>query len=668
MSNASIRRLIGGLGALLVFLICGVLIGIGIYNGWNIQTIRMDEYTVVKSDGNGGYTAELDVDRLIMEERLMNPTPGELEKHPDQYPEIRVLRNLVYMVNAQNSGESYVLSLQLRPGVLDEKTDANAFLKKYGIELKNVVLKLSRAEMQALERKGEEAAGDPRQDETQPTVDKSRLDLASYVRANRNESGDYEAKLDVYRLLTDAGIDPKTDPETNAGAKALRSLAVTMEKTAEGYAFQTTSTLPTVMEDLKNAGIGIVNTKWTWTEGEMATHEGAVIPLPEPGAAGEPTSEPPTKTDTIDFPLYVCTRRTDAGEWTADVDTLKILTDVGIDPNADPETNPGLRAIRSLGVMVQKGDDGYTFQTTSALATVMDDLKTAGLGIKNTKWTWTEAETAAHEGSVTTTPTAEPTPDQNAEASESPWPTFNDVVGDTPTPAPKRNENAIDTLYGFDQTEVRKAIRAAKEQKYGSNLESSEIKYNCFAVGNEAAEHANAFRIVYTITKTTGTEYLVADVYDLENETGYKADDVHLTVFNDSGKARSIDDLKDYKVHTLSGGSMVFPENEGKSPFNDDGLVMPKSTKESVSYDELWDIPATDDLTLLQLLGYARNEMFARGGHQFGDSSNYQKFYSKYSWYKPTGKVSADDLAKMFPATKGNITTIKFLENLIKNG
>ncbi len=667
MSNAAIRRLIGVLGALLVFLICGVLIGIGIYNGWNTQKIKMDEYTVVKSDGNGGYTAELDVDRLIMQERLTNPTPGELAKHPEDYPVIRVLRNLVYTVNVQNGGDSYVLSLQLRPGVLDNNTEANAFLKKHGVELKNVVLKLSRAEMEALERRSAGEANVPQSDPqpgTQPAVDKSRLDFASYIRIGRDANGDYEAKVDVYRMFTDAGIDPNTDPETNAGAKALRSLGVSMEKGSEGYTFQTTSTLPTVMQDLKSAGIGIVNTKWTWTEAEMTSHVGAVIPMPEPGAANEPE----TKTDTIDFPLYIRTRRTDDGEWTADVDTLKILADVGIDADADPETNVGARAIRSLGVMVQKGDDGYTFQTTSALATVMDDLKTAGLGIKNTKWTWTEAETAAREGTVMTTPTSEPTPDQNAEASETPWPTYNDVVNVTSTPAPMRSENAIDTLYGFDQTEVRKAIRAAKEQKYGSNLESSEIKYNYFAVGNETAEHANVFRIVYTITKTTGTEYLVADVYDLESETGYKAGDVHLTVFNDSGKARSIDDLKNYKVHTLSGGSMVFPENEGKSPFDDDGLVMPKSTKESVSYDELWDIPATDDLTLLQLLGYARNEMFARGGHQFGDSSNYKKFYSKYSWYKPTGKVSADDLAKMFPATKGNITTIKFLESLIKNG
>ena len=176
------------------------------------------------------------------------------------------------------------------------------------------------------------------------------------------------------------------------------------------------------------------------------------------------------------------------------------------------------------------------------------------------------------------------------------------------------------------------------------------------------------FRIVYTITTSKGTEYLIADVYDVESETGYKAGDVHLEAVTDRGKAKSTEDLKEYKIHTLEGGSMAFDENKNKSPFDKDGLVMEKSLNEKLSYDELWNIPQTKDKTLLQLLGYARNEMFARGGHKFSDTSNYYKFYKQYKWYKPTGKVTADELAAMYPKTKDNITTIKFLEKLIKEG
>ena len=270
------------------------------------------------------------------------------------------------------------------------------------------------------------------------------------------------------------------------------------------------------------------------------------------------------------------------------------------------------------------------------------------------------------------TPSA-PTDDPEATPEEG-EPTESEKPSETPAPTPaptkeaQKNDDAIDTLYGFDQTDVRKAIRAAKEAHYGSSLENGEVKYNYFAVGNDKTEHANVFRLVYSITTSKGTEYLIADVYDLESETGYKAGDVHLTSVTDRGKAKSTEDLKNYEIFTLEGGSMVFPENKNKSPFDGDGLVMAKSLKEKLSYDELWDIPQTSDMTLLQLLGYARNEMFARGGHKFSDTSNYYKYFKKFSWYNPTGKVTADELAAMYPATKNNISTIKFLENLIKEG
>ena len=376
------------------------------------------------------------------------------------------------------------------------------------------------------------------------------------------------------------------------------------------------------------------------------------------------------------------TSRADGG-YAAALDTARMMQDAGVDPNADPSRDMGAKALLSLGVDCQKTENGYLLQTTSTLATVMDDLKTAGLKIVHTKWEWTAQEMESRLGTVTpiVPPTAAAPEAGEPAAPTTPSGTFNDnptepaetpVTPDpgtpSPSPTPAHNPNAIDTLYGFDQTDVRKAIRAAKEQKYGSSLDSSEVKYNYFAVGSDTAEHANVFRIVYTITKSTGTEYLIADVYDLERETGYSASDVVLSVEYDRNKAKSTDDLAGYQVYTLNGGSMVFAENRDKSPFDKNGLVMAKSTSESVSYDELWDIPQTSDMTLLQLLGYARNEMFAVGGHKFSDTSNYYKYFKQFDWYKPTGRVTADDLAKMYPATKNNITTIKFLETLIKEG
>lgn len=530
MSNATIRRLVGGVGTALILLICGVIIAAHFLTGRNIQRIDVSAYTSVVSDGKGGYTAELDVDRLISTERLYHPTKAEMDAHP----EIQALYALAVRVTQQ--GDQYEME------TVTSGEDPTALLKRHGIRLINTKWTMTKAEMEG----GGKATPAPEQG--------VKLNYSEYVRVNHSEDGGYGAAVDLAALFRAAGVDPNADPETNVGAKALRSLSVSCKPSGDGYAFQTTSTLPTVMADLKAAGITITNTQWTWSTAEMERHLGTVTPPDPPKTSAPETPEPATP---------------------------------------EPQT---------------------------------------------------------------TAPTVPDTPEPSAEPTAE------------PTQKPSRNTDAIDSLYGFDQTEVRKAIRAAKEQHYGSSMESSEVKYNYFAVGGDSAEYGNVFRIVYLITKSSGTEYLIADVYDLESETGYKAGDVHLTVEKDRNKARSTDDLKDYTVYTLNGGSMVFSENKNESPFDKDGLVMEKSIKEALTYDELWDIPQTNDLTLLQLLGYARNEMFARGGHKFSDTSNYYKYYKQFSWYKPTGKVTADALAAKYPATKGNITTIKFLENLIKNG
>lgn len=636
MSNASIRRLIGGLGTLLVLLICGIVIWLSFYNGWNKQEIDVTKYRVIRSDGAGGYTAELDVDRLIREERLVNPLESEL----DRYPEIRVLRNLVYS-KPEKQGDEYVLNLQILPGVTVE--DPAKILNQAGIRLKNLESRVK-----------ESAMADAAQS----------IDVSRYTVIESDGKGGYTAKLDVDRMIPEEKLINPTEAELDRypAIKVLKNLTCAVTQQGDGYTIALQIRPDVVsgdaLEVLRAAGVKLVNVQQHYTAQQIAALT---------GETEQPQQQLENRQVTLDVSAYVRTQRAENGEYTAALDIYRMLTAAGIDPAADPETNVGAKALRSLGVSVQKEGDGFRFQTTSTLTTVLDDLKSVNIELANTEWTWTEAETAAHEGTV------EPLPDPNG---QTPTPSPESGAKPDPTPGtqpttpatPAHDPNAIKTLYGFDQTEVRKAIRAAKEQKYGSTIESSEVKYNYFAVGNAAAEHANVFRLVYTITKSSGTEYLIADVYDLVGETGYTANDVHLSVTSDRNTARSTTDLSDYQVYTLNEGSMVFPENNGRSPFNSDGLVMPKSISESVSYDELWNIPATDDMTLLKLLGYARNEMFARGGHQFSDTSNYRKFYSQYSWYKPTGKVSADDLAKLYPATKKNISTIKFLEDLIKNG
>lgn len=529
MSNATTRKLIGGLGTFLILVICAVVIGAYFITERDVQQIDVQKYTEASRDGAGGYTFRLNLDKLLFDEHLIDPPDDELSR----YPEIEALKTLG-------------------------------------------------------------------------------------VRATEQDG--------AYRFET---ISTSKDTHFN--------------------------------ETLKKGGLKLVNTQWTWTKEQVA----AQLQARQANAVR------------LNYADYIVTKRDADGSFSAVLDTVRLMRDAKIDPNADAETDPGLRAVKSLGILCAKNANGWLLQATSTSESVTDDLSDAGIQIVNTQWTWSEAEMEAHLGTVETpAPTQTPSSDPNntgedpeptpPETHETPEPSAPPT--EAPTSSPARAANAIGSLYGFDQTDLRKAIRAAKEAYYGSKLESGSVKYNYFAVGSDTSEHANVFRLVYTITTSNGTEYLIADVYDLVNETGYTAKDVHLKTTLDRTTAKSKDDFMGYTVYTLEGGSMVFPENKDKSPFDKNGLVMEKSITQELTTQELWNMPQTSEKTLLDLLGYARNEMFARGGHKFSDTSNYYKHFSKYSWYNPTGRVTADDLAEMYPTTRKNITTIKMLESLIKEG
>ena len=143
MSNATIRRLIGGIGTALVLLICAVVIGAHFLTGRNLQRIDVSAYTVVKSDGADGYVAELDIDRLIANERLHNPTAAEA----DEYPEIEALKGL--SIRMTPKGDGYELE------TVTSAQDPTALLKKHGIRLVNTRWTLTKAELN-VEEPGEQ--------------------------------------------------------------------------------------------------------------------------------------------------------------------------------------------------------------------------------------------------------------------------------------------------------------------------------------------------------------------------------------------------------------------------------------------------------------------------------------------------------------------------------
>ena len=127
MSNASTRKLIGGLGTALILLICAVLIGGYFFTERNLQKIDIPSYVQAKSDGAGGYTFSLDVDRMIFAEHLIDPPESELER----YPEIAALKTLDVRAAEQDGAYRFeTVSTSSDPHF-------NETLKKGGLKLVN---------------------------------------------------------------------------------------------------------------------------------------------------------------------------------------------------------------------------------------------------------------------------------------------------------------------------------------------------------------------------------------------------------------------------------------------------------------------------------------------------------------------------------------------------
>ena len=472
------------------------------------------------------------------------------------------------------------------------------------------------------------------------------VSIPDYVISTR--VGDrYEFTLDIERIIWDQHLPNPPDSELDHYPEiaAVRSLGIYVEHDGSGYHFETVSTSddPSFSKTLRKAGIVLKNTQWTWTDQDLI---------------GQHATQPNDGFKDLSLPDYVNLSVDPDGKLTAAIDQSALLSACDFTLPSDPTLHSGYNAIMSLSVGCTKADDGYRFQAQSTMKTIMEALSENRIRILNTSWTWTDAEVARRTG---VSPVSEQTGTGTASQT-------NGQPAPTMEPTPRDIEKAITSLYGFDQTYVRVAIRNAKENYYGSRFESGSVYSNYFAVGSADTPHKNCFRIVYEITTTGGTEYLIADVYDLVGETGYTAGDVSLKTVSTRAEARSLSDLTYYTVYTLTGGSMVFPENEGKSPFDENGFVKEKSISQALTYDELWDIPQTAELTLLQLLAYARNEMFARAGHQFDPSGSYYRHFSSYDWYEPDGTVTMADLAEKWPMTASNTSTIKYLENLIKEG
>ncbi|MCL2695356.1 MAG: YARHG domain-containing protein [Clostridiales bacterium] len=521
------------------------------------------------------------------------------------------------------------------------------------------------------------------------------VSIKEYALVGKTHEGEYTVSLDLYRLIEDNYLPDITKPEVSENLAAFPDLQILSGiffdvQFADGLyeisaQLATDKTPQQVDRILKRHGLRLINTTWIWTEEEMLF----AYELNRPDVRQ------------LDMREFILLRKDEQGEYDwvgVNHDLLLTATDWALPVNPDLlALHQGYQAIMALGVQMTRifpssTDIRYDFETTSSIENSEEILLANGVQLINTVWSWTRAEideAFARQPNIdvpqipTPTPeeTEEPTPTPTPEPSESPTPTPSPTVSPTPTatPAPtptsspiinSDKENSIKSLQNFDQTAVREAIRSAKEKFYGTRFRSSEVKANYFIVqSTTSAPYVNCFRLVYEIKLSSGTTYLVADIINVHATRKPTADYVFLTEYNSLSAALGTSGFPatQYTSYELTGGSMVFP-GAPDTPFNVDGKVIPAAWSSTIVGADTWKVPQTSQYTLLQVLGYARNELFAQAGYDFGRTGTYFTFYNQFRWYVPTGNVTNTQLAAMNATAAKNVTTIAYIETLIKEG
>ncbi|WP_258107238.1 YARHG domain-containing protein [Christensenella minuta] len=124
-------------------------------------------------------------------------------------------------------------------------------------------------------------------------------------------------------------------------------------------------------------------------------------------------------------------------------------------------------------------------------------------------------------------------------------------------------------------------------------------------------------------------------------------------------------------IQLTDGGEKVSNESEANNAetstshtnanlFDANGYVFADSSNRFLSREEVLALKGNDQYSRIEIMGYARNEIFARHGNLF-DTPKYSKHYSQYSWYQALNLHKVQD-SELNEYEKANIDLIKECE------
>lgn len=99
---------------------------------------------------------------------------------------------------------------------------------------------------------------------------------------------------------------------------------------------------------------------------------------------------------------------------------------------------------------------------------------------------------------------------------------------------------------------------------------------------------------------------------------------------------------------------------------SEEGMVFPYSSYLVVTEDDvIAAINYNPDSTVSDVLGFARNEIYARHGHLFNSGGKYDKYYNQFDWYRVLPKREVD-FSEFNSVEQANINYFKAIEKELK--
>lgn len=379
----------------------------------------------------------------------------------------------------------------------------------------------------------------------------------------------------------------------------------------------------------------------------------------------------------LDLESYTTIGRDAENRPTATLDIDAVLRDLGLPDPTSPEVQtsryPDVAALCSMEVIPRYADtDGYLHVTI-----VADTPTLLFHGIRLVKTEWEQALPPASPELWTEAEQGEP-----EELEEGTPPVMEEG---TLVSLLDRNENGLN-LRGVCER-VHKERDAAAVEAFGEEYSATKLSVTFFSDANSVPPR-NVYRALYRISERTDdgqtpdTVYLTVDVMGLKwsAASGVTFASVETETYETQEEATALtaDMERQYAVVKLSGGGVMV---EDKGTFDQNGFVrfaeqptsflMPNGLYWSPTYDALtedmiWKLTATEERSMVNLLRYARREIYARHGAAFDETTEkeFYDFYHRYAWYHG-GSASVDDL--LTEEEKSNVRLLREIQSLLEN-